>query len=199
MGNPDTIVLDPLITYKLKIQTIPPVEVDSIKVSPGKHSIIAAKTPQGTLVVTPKGGNQYRDMRFIVRKNGTMKTLNYQTVSRPERYITGLYDLEIPTLPKIILEDIEIKQSHTTKVEIPTPGIVTFLKTSKGYGSLYVLKGKKQEWVCRLDPNAENESMILQPGYYRVVYRAKNAKETIYTIKKTFEITSGSSKPVNLF
>ena len=126
-------------------------------------------------------------------------TLNYQKINLPEKYIVGNYDVELPILPKLLLSDVEIKQSHTTTVEIPAPGIATFIKASNGYGSIYVLKEKKQEWIYNINPNIKNESILLLPGTYRVVFRAINAKQTLYTIVKTFEIKSGSSIGIELF
>ena len=38
-GLPDTLVLDPLCKYNLVVHTIPPVEVDTIKLTPGKHTV----------------------------------------------------------------------------------------------------------------------------------------------------------------
>ncbi len=45
-GIPDTIVLDHLVTYQLRVNSIPPVYVDSINVYVGKHTQIAAGCPQ---------------------------------------------------------------------------------------------------------------------------------------------------------
>ncbi len=197
-GNPDTIILDPLITYRMVVHTIPPVEVDNIKVSPGKHTIIAADAPQGSLIVKSKS-SYYRDLQFIVRKDGNMKTLNYQDVNRNEKYIIGDYDLEIPVLPRIIVDDVDIKQSHTTTVEIPRPGIVTLLMFSGGYGGIYIHRGNELEWVCNIKPNKKKETIVLQPGSYKVVYRAKNARNSLNTVTKSFEITPGGSESINLY
>jgi len=41
-GNPDTLFLDPLISYWLEIHTIPPIIIDTVRVTAGKHTIIAA-------------------------------------------------------------------------------------------------------------------------------------------------------------
>ncbi|NJM14864.1 MAG: VWA domain-containing protein [Bacteroidales bacterium] len=198
-GNPDTLVLDHLLTYRLRVNTLPPVEVDNIKLAVGKHTIIAAKAPQGILVVKPSGSNQYRDIKFLVRMSGNGATLNYQELNRPEKYIIGKYDLEIPVLPKLLIEGVEIKQSYTTTVEIPRPGIATFLKPSRGYGSVYVKRNNDLEWVVNLNPEIENETFVLLPGNYLVVYRAKNAKQSIYSVQKNFEIVSGSSKAISFF
>lgn len=198
-GNPDTLILDPLVTYRLVVNTIPPVSVDSFKVIPGKHTIIAVDAPQGTLVVNSPGlGNQYREVSFLIRKSGNTQTLNNQKLGESIKYITGKYDLEIPILPRLLINEVDIKQSSTTTVEIPRPGLLTILSSTPGYGSLYVHREKGLEWIYNFNPNIKNESVVLQPGKYTVVFRALNSKESIYSISKSFEIKSGSSLALEL-
>lgn len=197
-GKPDTLVLDHLVTYDLRVHTIPPVDVKNIKVLVGKHTIIAADVPQGSLSVVTKD-NQYRDQLFIVKQAGKPTTLNVQKMYKEERYLVGKYDIEIPVLPRIYVKDVEIKQDHAAKIEIPRPGILTLSKLTNGYGSIYLRKSnKEEEWVCNIDPTLKYESILIQPGKYRVVFRAQNAKQTLYTINKTVEIISGGSELVQL-
>jgi Ca-activated chloride channel family protein len=199
-GLPDTLILDHLPVYRMRVNTLPPVVVDNIKLLPGKHTIIAADAPQGTLQIKVSDLAQYKGIQFMVRKSGDMNTLNMQKMYEEEKYIVGKYDVEIPVLPRISLQDVEIKQSHTTTVEIPRPGMITILRTSTGYGSIYLRKNDKQEeWVYNLDSNTKNESLQLQPGKYRIVFRALNAKHTLYTINKQFEVRSGSSEVIQLY
>lgn len=198
-GNPDTIILDPLVNYNLRVNTIPPVYVDSFKLYPGKHTIIAADAPQGELVIKSEGGVQYRDLKFFIRNPRTNKTINVQQIGETEKYITGFYDLEIPVLPHMVLENVEIKQSHTTTIEVPRPGLLNLIKPSHGYGSIYVHRNDQFDWVCNIDSNSENETIVLQPGTYTAVFRPEKTKQTIYTIRKTFDIRSGSSLAVELF
>jgi Ca-activated chloride channel homolog len=199
-GLPDTLILDHLPVYRMRVNTLPPVVVDNIKLLPGKHTIIAADVPQGTLLIKVSDPVQYKGLQFIVRKSGDMNTLNMQKMYEEEKYLVGKYDIEIPVLPRINLQDVEIKQSHTTTIEIPRPGMITILRTSNGYGSLYLRKNDKQEdWVYNLNSTAKNESLQLQPGKYRIVFRALNAKLTLYTINKLFEVRSGSSEVIQLY
>ncbi len=134
----------------------------------------------------------------MFRKSGETSTLNVQKLGDVVKYITGKYDIEIPVLPRIIKNDIEIKQSSTTTVEIARPGLLTILPSTQGYGSLYVHHESGMEWIYNFNPNLKSESVVLQPGKYTVVFRAQNAKESIYTISKTFEIKSGSSLALEL-
>lgn len=198
-GNPDTLILDHLVTYRMRVHTLPPVDVNNIRLTVGKHNIIAADTPQGTLKVVVDGSNQYRNLVFIVRQAGTTKTLNIQKINEGEKYLVGKYDIEVPVLPRLYINNIDIKQSYTTTVNIPRPGILTLQKASAGYGSIYIRRNNTEEWIYNINNDLKNESILLQPGFYRVVYRAKNVHQTLYTISKTFEIRSGSSVPIQLY
>ena len=199
-GLPDTLTLDHIPVYRMRVHTIPPVDVENIKLVAGKHTIIAADAPQGTLVIKVNDPAQYRGVEFIVRKAGDMQTINMQKMYAEEKYLVGKYDIEIPVLPRIYLKDVDIKQSHTTTVEIQRPGLVTLLRSSVGYGSVYLRKNNTQEdWVCNLDNTVKNESLQLQPGKYRVVFRALNAKQTLYTINKVFDVRPGGTDVIQLY
>ncbi len=195
-GVPDTIVIDPVGTYKMVVHTIPPIEKKNIELVPGKHNIIAVDAAQGYLSIKTSGSSS---VNCILRKNGEMQTLNVQQMNSTEKYLIGKYDVEILTLPRIKLDKIDIAQSKTTTVEIPQSGSVTIQKPSEGYGSVYVEENNKLVWVCNLNNFLTQETIVLQPGKYRVEFRPKNAKESIYTIEKRFKIESGISTPVKLY
>lgn len=197
-GNPDTLYLDPLLTYRIVVHTLPKVIIDTAYVTAGKHTIIAAKAPQGYLELKSPGRIEYGDLQAIVRVNGKMETLNYQKINEKEKYIIGKYDIEIPTLPKILLEDVGILQSHTTIVEIPRPGIVTFISFYQGVGSLYNDKDDEMEWIVNLDPDLKNQSLIMLPGNYILVYRSRSSKSVMNTIIKKFSVSSGTSVAIDL-
>ena len=194
-GVPDTLVLDPLPTYRMVAHTIPPVFIDSIKVTPGKHTVVATDAPQGYLIVKANI-QQFKDLNFIVRQTGKMNTINIQDVNSTEKYIIGTYDIEVLTLPRLYINDIDIGQSHTTTVRIPDPGMVTFMLEASGYGSVFVEKENKLEWVTNLDMDAPKQTYTLLPGNYHVVWRGKNVKRSLSSIHKTFKIVSGSSIPI---
>ncbi len=199
-GLPDTLILDHMITYRMRVNTLPPVIVENIRLTPGKHTIIAADAPQGSLIIKTADPLQYKNMEFIVRKAGDNTTLNMQKMYSEQKYLVGRYDIEVPVLPRKYLNNVEIKQSHTTTIEIPRPGMVTFLKSAYGYGSVYLRKSNTdEEWVYNLDNRLKNETILLQPGSYRVVCRSQNAKQTLYTVNKTFDVKEGISVAVHLF
>lgn len=194
-GVPDTVVIDPIGTYKMVVHTIPPVEKTNIELIPGKHNIIAVDAPQGYLNLK-MAGNAITNC--IIRKHSDMQTLHVQQLNTVEKFIVGKYDLEILTLPRIKLDKVDIAQSKTTSIEIPQSGTVTIFKPSEGPGSLYVEENNKMIWVCNLNTNLITETITLQPGRYRVEYRPKNAKESIYSIEQSFKVESGISTSVRL-
>lgn len=197
-GVPDTVQIDPLGRYKLTVHTIPEVRKDSIQLTPGKHNIIAVESPQGDLSLKIDGANEYKKLEAIVRKHGEMQTLNVQDFTETTRYLVGTYDLEVLTTPRIYINNVNIDQSKTTTVQIPTPGFVTIICNAPGYGDILIEEKNELKWVHRLALNSIKESVVLQPGNYRIVFRPKNSQSAIYTIEKSFRIASGSSISVNI-
>ena len=196
-GNPDTIPIDPLGTYDLTVHTIPPVEKKDIKLTPGKHNIIALDAPQGGLALKMNGFNEYEDLKAIVRKAGDEEILVVQDFDQTQKYIVGKYDLEILTLPRTNINDVNIAQSHTTTVEIPQAGIATINTGSSGFGSIFKQDGDQLVWVCNIPQTSSRISIVLQPGSYHAVFRSLNAKLTVYTKEQSFTIQSGQSTQIN--
>jgi Ca-activated chloride channel homolog len=198
-GNPDTLILDPLVTYDITVHTIPPIHIDSVKVVPGKHTIIAGSAPQGFLVLKASGGIDFRDMDVFVRKSGEKETLNNQKMYQSVKYIVGKYDIELPTLPRLLIKNVDIKQSNTTTIEIPRPGIANFLMNNMGIGSILQQEGDSLTRIYELSSQTTSESVRILPGKYRAVFRPLNSKQSIYTISSEFEIKSGSAITIRLY
>ncbi len=192
-GNPDTLVIDPLPVYRIVVHTIPPVFKDSIILTPGKHTTVGIDAPQGYLALKYDGPSEAKKTQAIIRKQRELNTLNVQSLNSTEKYLTGKYDLEVLTLPRTYIQDVSIDQSKTTTVQLPRPGIITLVSNSVGFGSVYSAATETLSWVCNLDENQTRETIILQPGKYKVVYRPKNSRESIYTIEKEFRVISGES------
>lgn len=198
-GNPDTLIVDPLPTYYIRVNTIPPVYSDTFKLNPGKHTIIAISSPQGQLELKMQQpftmSNKYQ---CIVRKHKSMETINVQYFDMKERYLVGKYDLEILTLPRLKIDNVSIEQSKTTTVEIPAPGTLQIQYPSSGYGSLYVMRGNEQEWFYNLTPTqAQQEMLLLLPGTYLAVFKARFHNRSFYTYTKQFTIESLKTTRIN--
>lgn len=199
-GLPDTLLIDPLVTYDVVIHTLPPVRVDSIKITPGQHTIIPASTPRGQLRLKMEGTSlSSKNLQAIVRRKGSMETINVQQFGQTEHYIVGDYSLEILCLPRIYIDELNIAQSTTTTIEIPVPGIAVIQKSAQGYGSLYVEQDDELIWIYNFRETPIQESLILQPGNYRVVFRARYASRAAFSIEKSFRVTSGKTTNVKIY
>jgi Ca-activated chloride channel family protein len=197
-GNPDTLVLSPNITYDLMVHTIPPIEKKNITIEKGKHNVIPVDAPQGYLKLELDGALSKYFPTCVIRKKGEMNTLNIQDFGKTDKYIVGKYDLEILTLPRIKLNDVEIQQSTTNTIKVPTSGNVYIVKGGNGYGSIFADDGKKMAWVCNLNMSLQNEIIYLQPGNYKMEFRYENAKQTTNTIERKFTVTSAVTTNVKL-
>jgi Ca-activated chloride channel homolog len=164
----------------------------------GRHNIIVADTPQGSLLLKISGHSEYKNLQAIVRQAGKTETLNVQGLVKAQKYLLGNYDLEILTLPRILLSNVEIKQSHTTTIEIPQPGIASIMLPAAGITSLYLEEKTGLRWIYNLEESKFSHSITLQPGNYRIIYRPINSKESIFTKEKSFKIEPGGSVSVQL-
>ncbi|MFN8258602.1 MAG: VWA domain-containing protein [Bacteroidales bacterium] len=196
LGNPDTIFLEPRITYKIVVNTIPPVVKNDIKIVSKKHNIIEIPAAQGYLRIEQEKGNDYNNDKFVVKEAGKAETIYAQEFGTTEKYLVGFYDIEILCLPRILLKNIEIKQSQTNTLKIPEPGIANFSMPSTGYGSLYVLRNGTQEWVCNLN-QFTRKVLKLQPGNYLAIYRTGLGTSMNQSNVRKFTVVSGRSLSVD--
>ncbi len=199
-GNPDTLTLDHMSTYNVMAQTIPPVSIDSMKLTTGRHNIIGIDAPQGYLHIRTSRGKAYEKEKILVKRAGIARTINIQEIGNVGKYLVGKYDLEIPIYPLMIVKDVEIRQSYTTTVEIPAPGFVTFNALQPGVGALYQLTAEgDQIWVMNLLEERKSQGFYLQPGTYRVIFRRGDLKSTSFSVVRDFEVDQGSSETVNFY
>lgn len=198
-GFPDTIYADPIPTYKVKAHTIPPVWSDTVTLNIGKHTIIPINAPQGNLVFKVTQKNQhYRTIPVLIKKTGDNNVINTQYFDANEKYITGTYDAEVICLPRLNIKNIQVSQNQTTTVEIPAPGVVDINKGSEGNGSLFVIRDNKMEWIYNLGTNTKKESLLLQPGQYKIIFRSRYSYQTSDSKEVNFEVTSNQKSTVDI-
>ena len=162
-------------------------------------NIIALAAGQGTLELRVDGAAQTGDeVQCVVRKHGEMATLNAQRMNSSKRYRTGLYDLEILTLPRTIIPDVAIKQSATTPVRIPRSGTLNINAAASGHGAIFAKDGGELRWVTDLISTDAHNQFRLQPGEYKVIYRSATAHQTAFSIEKDVTITSGQAINLDL-
>ena len=196
-GQPDTLVLDPLIVYDMEIHTLPPVRVDSVIIFSGTHTHIGANTPQGNLELRASP-RITQSITCVVKPAGREEILHVQDFGTTQRYLSGTYDLEILTLPRIIQKGVHIKASAKTTIAIPPPGRVTIQTGVSGFGSVFVQREQGYEWVVDLSNSSELQVFQLQPGQYKVIFRSKFAQETGYSKNEEFRVSPGSSTIVKI-
>jgi Ca-activated chloride channel homolog len=197
-GIPDTLYLDPLRRYDVLVHTLPPVLKKNFEVIPGKHNTFAVETPRGDLHLKIGGITNYRELHAIVRKSGTMETVHHQPFNTKQKYITGSYDIEILTTPRLKFKNLIISQNKTKIVEIPSPGMLS-MKTGRDLsGSIFQEVEGKMEWVKDIPTEAGRHEIIMQPGNYVAVYRLKSETRTLYTKKLPFTISSGVNTTIAL-
>lgn len=200
IGNPDTLYIDDYPTYKVVAHTIPPTESKEIKLTVGKHTLIPIDAPQGFLQINRAVGvyNYNEKIKCIVRKGSDMQTIHVQQLNTTEKYIVGNYDLEILTLPRTYISSNQIEQSKTKSVDIASAGLLSVKSLESGDGCIMQEKNNKVEWVCNLT-TATQQSFYLQPGNYRIEWRSKSLRGSIYTIEKKFNIRSDQETKVDLY
>jgi Ca-activated chloride channel homolog len=197
-GRPDTIVLDPLVTYRMVAHTLPPQVLPDMELEPGVHTVFSLNAPQGEIQLKHPGGHLDKHLKFIVKKKGSHEIVNVQLAEDTEKYICGLYDIEVLTLPRTRLS-VDVTQSKLSVLRVPQPGLLNIYKTIPGNGALFVERKNELEFVVSLDESSNRtDSYILQPGTYRLVYRVVGSKQTLHTIERRFTIASGAVEHVRL-
>lgn len=199
-NNPDTLYIDDYPTWKVVAHTIPPVESAETKLVPGKHTTIPISAPQGSLQINRITGayNYNERVKCVVRKSYNMQTLNVQLLNTTEKYIVGEYDIEVLTLPRTYLYKVKIDQSKNTSVDILSAGVLNLKALEAGDGCILMENNSKLERVCNLSA-ATIQTYYLQPGNYKIEWRSKSLKGSIYTIEKKFTIQSDTQTNVDLF
>lgn len=195
---PDTLRVDPIFTYRVVAHTVPPSVRNDVVVKPGVHTVIAVDAGTGLLSI--KSGSGPGDgtvVQTIVRRSGEGSTLIAQEVGTAQRLRTGTYDLEVLTLPRLMIPNVRIDQSKTTDIAVPRSGVLNILPSTPGPGAIFSKKDGQLEWVADLDPNALRNQFRLLPGTYEVIYRSRSARRTELTLKKDVTIESGRSVTIN--
>jgi Ca-activated chloride channel family protein len=197
-GIPDTLYLDPMRKYDIVVHTLPNVVKRNVELIPGRHNVLPFETPMGTLALKVGGITKYGRLQAIVRQNGKMETLFAQDFQTNKKYLTGKYDLELLTLPRILIPGIQLQQNKTYTVEIPAPGQLQLTVGRDIVASIFVIRDNKMEWVSDIDGSRTSQLITMQPGEYKAVYRAKSETRTLYSKTIDFKITTGSNTVLTL-
>jgi len=197
-GKIDLVEIDPVITYNIRVNTIPPVYLSDVEIEGGKLNIIEITTPQGDLSVEMKNFKEYGNLSALIKSENDNKTIHSFNVSNNNiKLLEGTYELELLTLPRI-RKTFSIKGSEITSIQINQPGRLNISENKKGFGSIYkVSQNGSDKWIYNFRDSSQ--SIAMQPGKYKIVFRSENALGIEFTTTKYFTITSGSSTSVKLY
>lgn len=196
-GVPDTLFLDPLRKYDITVHTMPPVQKNNVELVVGKHNVIAIDVPQGNIAFNCVGKTNYPDLKAVITIHGQHQTINVQTFNTTKRYLTGTYDLEILTVPRLYYDSLVVAQNKTSTITIPQPGRLQINKSRDLVCAIYRVQNGKLEWVADIG-DEYYQTLIMQPGKYVMIGRNKPETRTIYTFEKEFTITSANTTEINI-
>ena len=197
-GNPDTLILDPSLKYDLVVNTLPRKEVYDITIKKNTHNIISVDAPQGYIRCRLNNAARTYDIESRVMLAEDPTTINVQDLNEAEKYIVGKYTVEVLTLPRQYFT-VQVNQSSTTNIEFEAPGYFMYKCSNPTIGQVFVLNTQgKWDWVCNLDGQSLTGQWYLQPGQYKISYRMKSIKSSIYSYEQDFRILSNKTTSLNL-
>lgn len=198
-GQPDSVEVDPVLIYDVVVNTIPPVIRSNVAFKAGEHNVIKIPAPQGIVKVTQPGHTEYPDgVRVLIKDKANGNLLTHFLVPGEAKILTGQYIVEVLTLPKNTFS-IDVNENKTRELMLEKPGVVNLLAASKGIASLYKInEDGTQRWIYNVNKNKLRNTITLQPGTYKVVFRSIKALGSKYTKVHLFRITPGSSLNIQL-
>ncbi|MFM7596149.1 MAG: vWA domain-containing protein [Flavobacteriales bacterium] len=197
-GNPDTLYLDPEISYDLKVNTTPTLFKSGISLNKHVHNIINVSAPQGFIRLTSTKSNYNPKFEMRVVPKGDSKTLLTQFYNETSKYLVGTYDLEIYTIPRIY-KTVEVTQSTVSAISIDAPGELVYNFNKPLVAQLF-LQDKVGYWngIYTFSDVSTSGKLLIQPGTYKLVYRTKEMKSSGYTHEKIITITSNKTNTLNI-
>ncbi len=195
-GVPDTLGIDPSLSYSIKVHTIPSVTLSDVHIKPAQHNMIPIETPQGSLMISTVG-NKTISYQALIKSKDSCETLNHQKSGQEVKYLVGTYEVEVLSLPRLMIQ-VEVSQSDLTEVMVPEVGKVFFNINHRGFGSLYVKQGKELTLFYSLDKDQPSGMLDLLPGNYHFVFRAEQSDRSFQTVEKEFTIKSGKFTRISL-
>jgi len=198
-GAPDTLSLDPAAKYDIIVHSVPRVEKKGIELVAGTHNIIAIDVPRGSLELTENSiYKRETPLQCIIHQMGKEEILIVQDFNTTRKYLTGSYKLEILTLPRIIMDNIQISQGVTRKITVEGAGTLLLTSVTGGIASVYNKTGNELERIYEFKKVSSRQALLLQPGKYVLICRLNDKKNSLFTRAIDFEIISGQTTTIRL-
>ncbi|MBO4589174.1 MAG: VWA domain-containing protein [Bacteroidales bacterium] len=193
-SKPDTVTVDPLISYDVEVFTRPSIVFKNRTFKPDRVYTLASAVEEGRLCVRREDKRvvwSVPDYQVVVRQSGKADLTGVQGLGDSVKYLEGIYDIEILSMPPIAINNVEIRRDAVTELAIPAPGMLMFerMKARKQV-SVFELRDGRMQLVREFVPNPAGENLILMPGDYILIIKplGKNPKATTTT---TAQIQSG--------
>jgi len=210
--KPDTLLMDPLVTYDMAVFTHPPLRREAMQFSIDRPNNVDITVSEGTLKVQYSGQRpqwQQTNVDVIVRRAGSGERVAAQEVGETGQYLAGRYDVEVQTLPVTTLRGVEVRGNAATELSVPMPGMLVLSKP-KGIttGAIFRLRTYNEftpygraldgqvEFVTDLNPSTAGERLLLQPGQYELVLHPQNTTKYDKVQTKRFVIESSQTTKI---
>ena len=198
--KPDTLLMDPLVTYDMAVFTHPPLRREAMQFSIDRVNNIDITVSEGTLKVQYVGQRpqwQQTAVDVVVRRAGSGERVAAQEVGEVGQYLAGRYDVEVQTLPVTTLRGVEVRGNAATELSVPMPGMLVLSKP-KGIttGAIFRLRDGQVEFATDLNPSTAGERLLLQPGQYELVLHPQNATKYDKVQTRRFVIESSQTTKI---
>lgn len=198
--KPDTLLMDPLVTYDMAVFTHPPLRREAMQFSIDRPNNVDITVSEGTLKVQYAGQRpqwQQSAVDVIVRRAGSGERVAAQEVGETGQYLAGRYDVEVQTLPVTTLRGVEVRGNAATELSVPMPGML-ILSKPKGIttGAIFRLRDGQVEFATDLNPSTAGERLLLQPGQYELVLHPQNATKYNKVQTRRFVIESSQTTKI---
>jgi Ca-activated chloride channel family protein len=198
--RPDTLLMDPLVTYDMAVFTHPPLRREAMQFSIDRPNNIDITVSEGTLKVQYAGQRpqwQQTAVDVVVRRAGSGERVAAQEVGETGQYLAGRYDVEVQTLPVTTLRGVVVRGNAATELSVPMPGML-ILSKPKGIttGAIFRLRDGQVEFATDLNPSTAGERLLLQPGQYELVLHPQQA--TAYNKVQTRRFVIESSQTTKI-
>ena len=198
--KPDTLLMDPLVTYDMAVFTHPPLRREAMQFSIDRPNNVDITVSEGTLKVQYVGQRpqwQQTAVDVVVRRAGGGERVAAQEVGETGQYLAGRYDVEVQTLPVTTLRGVEVRGQAATELSVPMPGML-ILSKPKGIttGAIFRLRDGQVEFATDLNPSTAGERLLLQPGQYELVLHPQNATKYNKVQTKRFVIESSQTTKI---
>ncbi|MDA0303648.1 MAG: VWA domain-containing protein [Bacteroidetes bacterium] len=187
---PDTMHIDPVPTYDVTVHTLPPLLRDSVRFNARSHNHLRFQgVEQGTLRAefARSERNEYGDFHVLVSDSESGLPVHSFEINKPVKFLSGTYDVHFPTAPPTWVRNVAVRKGQIAPVIIPQPGYLQLDAATAGYGTILTEDGLV---VYKFDIGNPSARLLLQPGNYTLLFRARSANSSEYSVTKQFSIVS---------